>query len=110
MRVGAFISGGFIETHAKVNAGKKLVGIVHIADWLATLCALAGVDPHDARAAKAGLPPIDSLNMWDYFSGKTASSPRTAVQLSEYAYVFSCSWPCSPAAYILPCWLASAGT
>ena len=50
MRVGAFISGGFLRAHAKAGtAGSALSGIIHIADWYATLCALAGVDPFDAR-------------------------------------------------------------
>lgn len=31
--------------------------------------AIAGVDPHDAASAAAGLPQIDSINMWPLLSG-----------------------------------------
>ena len=49
----------------------------------ATFCALAGVDPSDSRAALAGLPPIDSLNLWPLVSGANATSPRTEVVLGS---------------------------
>ena len=39
-------------------------GYIHLADWYATFCHLAGADAADARAAKAGLPPVDSMDMW----------------------------------------------
>ena len=87
VRVGAFIAGGFMQTHAQVNIGRSLDGIIHIADWYSTLAALAGVRPFDDRAADAGLPPIDSINQWDYISGKRRDSPRTAAQLSRSAYL-----------------------
>ncbi len=66
----AFASGGFIPETQKVN------GYMHIADWYSTFCALAGVDPTDESAAKAKLPPIDSLNMWPLISGENLTSPR----------------------------------
>jgi len=87
VRVGAFISGGFMQMHAQANVGRSLGGIIHIADWLSTLCALAGVSPFDDRAASAGLPPIDSINQWDYLSGKRQDSSRTTAQLSRSAYL-----------------------
>lgn len=76
-----------MQTHAQVNIGRSLGGIIHIADWFSTLCALAGVSPFDDRAASAGLPPIDSINQWDYISGKRHDSPRTTAQLSRSAYL-----------------------
>ena len=87
VRVGAFISGGFMQLHARVNVGRSLGGIIHIADWFGTLCALAGVSPFDDRAASAGLPQIDSINQWEYLSGKRQDSPRTTAQLSRSAYL-----------------------
>merc|ERR1712228_1028104 len=51
-------------------------GMVHIADWYATLCGLAGVDPTDRWAAASGLPPIDSLDVWPMLSGSNLTSPR----------------------------------
>ena len=44
---------------------------------------IAGVDPTDHRAASAGLPPIDSVNHWDFLTGKTHDSPRTAIPLGS---------------------------
>lgn len=58
-----------------------------LSDWYSTLCALAGVDPHDGRAASAGLPGIDSLSQWDYLSGKSNDSARTTAHLSHQAYL-----------------------
>lgn len=55
--------------------------------WYATLCALAGVDAHDARAAAAGLPAVDSIDLWPYLSGNVTASPRSDVHLSATAYV-----------------------
>ena len=58
IRVNAFVSGGFLP--AKMQ-GQKITGKIHLADWYATFCAIAGVNPTDERAAKAKLPPIDSM-------------------------------------------------
>jgi arylsulfatase I/J len=41
------------------------------------------VDPTDNRAALAGLPPIDSLNMWPLISGATTVSPRVDVVIGS---------------------------
>ena len=44
---------------------------------------LAGVDPIDDRAAKANLPPIDSLSVWPLISGQNSSSPRMDIPISN---------------------------
>ena len=51
-------------------------------DWYATFCHLAGVDPADKRAKAAGLPPVDSINMWPLLSGENATSPRETLLVS----------------------------
>lgn len=56
---------------------------MHIADWYATLCSLAGVDPTDTWAAASGLPPIDSLDMWPLLSGSTRTSPRDSFLVTK---------------------------
>ena len=38
---------------------------------------LAGVDPTDHAAAAAGLPPIDSFDLWPLLSGANTTAPRT---------------------------------
>ena len=85
VRVNAFVSGGFLPGKMR---GQKTEGYVHMADWYATFCALAGVDPTDGKAAKAKLPPIDSLNMWPLISGQNSTSPRVDVPIS-YATLIS---------------------
>eukprot|EP00041_Stephanoeca_diplocostata_P005929 m.71207 g.71207 ORF g.71207 m.71207 type:complete len:409 (-) comp16081_c0_seq6:39-1265(-) len=79
IRVNAFLSGPYLQQQAPAMIGQKLEGFVSICDYYATFARLAGQDPTDHRAALAGLPPIDSIDMWDYFTGKTTSSPRTEI-------------------------------
>ncbi|XP_065839147.1 arylsulfatase B-like isoform X2 [Oscarella lobularis] len=78
VRVNAFVSGGFVPESMR---GKKLNGSIAVCDWYATFCHFAGVDPSDAKAAAAKLPPIDSMNMWPYVSGQVTTSPRQDVPI-----------------------------
>ena len=80
IRVNAFVTGGYLPENMR---GQKTEGYIHIADWYATFCALAGVDPTDKRAEKAKLPPIDSMNMWPFVSGQNSTSPRTDIPASK---------------------------
>ena len=80
VRVNALVAGGFLPTQMR---GQKTDGYIHIADWYATFCAIAGVDSTDKRAAKANLPPIDSMNMWPLISGQNSTSPRVDIPLSH---------------------------
>ena len=73
MRVPAFVAGGFLPAASR---GATLGGFVASADWYTTFCRLAGVDPADARAAAAGLPPVDGLDVWPVLSGARATSGR----------------------------------
>ena len=79
IRVNAFVSGGYLP---EAMRGQKSEEYIHITDWYATFCALAGVDPTDEAAAKAKLPPIDSMNMWPLISGDNSTSPRTDIPAS----------------------------
>ena len=79
VRVNAFVSGGYLPENMR---GKKTEGYIHIADWYATFCSLAGVDPTDKKAAKVNLPPIDSLNMWPLISGQNSTSPRVDIPVT----------------------------
>ena len=76
IRVAAFASGGFLPAAAR---GTTNDGIVHIADWYGTYATLAGVDPTDAAAAAAGLPPVDSVNVWPLVSRANLTSPRAEI-------------------------------
>ena len=80
VRVNAYVSGGYLPEKRR---GQKTEGYIHIADWYSTFCALGGVDPTDEIAAKAKLPPIDSLNMWPLISGQNSTSPRTDIPVTH---------------------------
>lgn len=81
-RVAAFASGGFLP---EAMRGTSVSGMIHVADWYATFCALAGVeDVTDRSAAAAGLPPLDSVDVSGLLLGTNATSPRTEVVLSAF--------------------------
>ena len=84
IRVNAFVSGGYLPEKMR---GQKTDGYIHLTDWYATFCSLAGVDPTDERAAKAKLPPIDSMDMWPLISGQNSTSPRTDIPASNFTLV-----------------------
>ena len=84
IRVNGFVSGGYLPEKMR---GQKTDGYIHIADWYATFCNLAGVDPTDERAAEAKLPPIDSLNMWPMISGQNMTSPRVDIPASYFTLI-----------------------
>ena len=80
IRLNAFASGGFLPAALR---GTTYEGLMHLEDVYATLCALAGVDAADKRAAAAGLPPIDSLDMSPVLLGVNATSPRTEIVIGS---------------------------
>jgi arylsulfatase B len=71
IRVNAFVAGGVVPASRRGGIEASLTAVW---DWYATYAHLAGIDPTDHTAASAGLPPIDSVNMWPLISGKRASS------------------------------------
>ena len=79
VRVNALVTGGYLPEKMR---GKKTEEYVHIADWYATFCALANVDPTDEKAEEANLPPIDSINVWPLISGQQSQSHRKDVPIS----------------------------
>jgi arylsulfatase B len=80
IRVNALVGGGALPA---ARRNQTETGLIGMEDWYATFCALAGTDPTDDRAAAAGLPPIDSLNMWELLSGTNLTSPRSEVILGS---------------------------
>jgi len=79
IRASAFISGGFLPSSV---IGQVIEEPVHIADWYGTYCALGDVDPYDPIAAAAGLPPVDSVNLWPLVSFANKTSPRWEIPVS----------------------------
>lgn len=86
IRVAALLAGGALPEAVR---GGTLEGFIHEADWYATFCYLAGVDPTDDAAAEAGLPPIDSLNVWPLISGANLTSPRVEWSLTPFGEDFT---------------------
>lgn len=80
IRANAFVTGGLLPPHV---LGTKQAGLMAGWDWYATYCALANVDPTDHKAHAAGLPPIDSHNLWPLLSGQATASPRTELAIGD---------------------------
>jgi len=71
IRVCSFASGGWLPSEVR---GTKHEGLVAAWDWYATFSELAGVDPTDARAAAASLPPIDSVSLASVLMGRQSGT------------------------------------
>jgi len=83
VRVASFAAGGLIP---KSMHGNSVSGLISIADWYSTFCSLAGIqDIEDVRAAKAGLPALDSVDVTDLLLGRNETSPRTEIALSAFS-------------------------
>ena len=75
VRALAFANGGLIPEKMR---GTKTEGIIHIADWYATFCKLAGVDPSDSGPGKF---PVDGLDVWPIISGESTKTPHDEIVL-----------------------------
>lgn len=80
VRANAFVSGGFLPEAVR---GTRTSQLTAIEDWYTTIAKLAGADPVDERAAAAGLPPVEGVDLWPLLSGVNATSPRTEVWLGH---------------------------
>lgn len=78
VRANGFVAGGLLPPAVR---GTRVEGFTAVEDFYSTFAALAGVDPTDHRAAAAGLPPVDGLNLWPMLSGANLTSPRTELVL-----------------------------
>ena len=76
----AWASGGVVPA---AMHGSKLAGLMAVWDAYATFAALAGADVTDRRAAAAGLPPVDSIDLWPYLAGKVHMSPRRQIEIGS---------------------------
>lgn len=84
VRVNAFVAGGYLPS---IMQGKTVSTYMHIADWYATFCDIAGLDPTDHEAAAANLPPIDSISQWAVLNGSTTVGSRSEIHLSSQALI-----------------------
>lgn len=89
-RVAAWVNGGLLPNTVR---GGTITALIHMADWYATVCGLANVDPRDSSALDAGLPPIDSLDQWPILSRPADSK---LVVRKELVTGFTCrTAPCT---------------
>jgi len=79
IRGNAFVSGGWLPPAVR---GTKYDGLIALWDWYATFASLAGVDPTDFRAARAQLPPIDSIDMSAVLLGTAVHPPRLELPIA----------------------------
>ena len=73
VRVNAFVSGGALPESRR---GLTLKQLSTVWDWYATYAGISK-SVSDARAAAAGLPPVESVNQWPYLIGENSTEPRT---------------------------------
>lgn len=71
----AFTSGGLIPENMR---GKSTDGFIHIADWYATFCKLAGIDLYDSGPGKF---PVDGMDVWPIISGINSITPHSEIVL-----------------------------
>eukprot|EP00966_Prymnesium_polylepis_P221491 5123631-Prymnesium_polylepis.1 len=69
--------------------GTRLDGLIALWDWYRTLAeGVGGLNEiTDKRAAAARLPPLDSINVWPYLTGKQPLSPRRTLELGASSCV-----------------------
>jgi arylsulfatase I/J len=81
LRVNAFVSGGLLPAAVR---GSKQSGLMAAWDMFATVASLAGVtDIEDHRGTSAGLPPVDSKDMWPLIIGRVNASPRQELAIGD---------------------------
>lgn len=84
LRANSWVTGGLIPSSMR---GKESNALMHIADWYATFCHLAGVDPKDDAETAVDLPGVDSINQWPVISGETKKNQRTWIQSSPVTLI-----------------------
>ena len=70
--------------------GATEAGYIHACDWYRTILGLAGLTDAqitDQRAAAAGFPPLDSLDVWPLLAGTASAPPMTTERLLDGAPV-----------------------
>jgi len=81
IRVAGLVSGGVLPPQRR---GQREEALVTGWDWYSTYVqGVAGRDPTDHRAAAAGLPAIDSVDMWPLLTGTNSTGPRSEVIIGD---------------------------
>jgi len=78
-------SGGFVPPAMRgTHTGDKFV---HIADWYATFCVLAGVDPSNVVVLDGKPREIDGVDVWPLLTGTNSTPPRRLTPTTEVSIV-----------------------
>lgn len=79
----AFVNGGLLPANRRgLTLGNG--SYMHIVDLYATFLARAGLNPSDGNSS--GPSPIDSIDMWDWWTGASSASPRGSMVLDHNMY------------------------
>ena len=81
----AFVSGGVVP--ASLRGTTSGTSIVHVADWYATFCRQAGVDPKDSAYVNGGYRSIDSVDVWPMLTKANATQPRYHTPTTEASII-----------------------
>jgi len=89
VRVSAFASGGLIPMDRRNSVE---TGLMHVADWYATFCNLAGCDsPSDPAAKGAVFPDVSSVDqLWTVLHGDPSPRQNLPLPISPNALI---QWP-----------------
>ena len=71
----------------EADASTFLIWQVHIADWYATYCALAGAPIADDPIIAGAPRPIDGVDVWPLLTGSNLSQPRPLTVITEVSAI-----------------------
>ena len=95
-RVPSFVTGGLLP---RTQAGKVHDGLLHIVDWHATICRLAGVDP--ASGEPDAVAELDGISAWPWISGQVAESGRTSMVYDHRMFLNASRLPANKTCHLV---------
>lgn len=94
-RIPSFVTGGILPSK---QIGKVHDGLIHIVDWHATICELAGVNPTSLEPN--AVSPLDGMSAWSWISGQTENSKRTRM-VYDHRMFLNASKPNGQGCYLI---------
>lgn len=81
LRVTSFVAGGLLPASVR---GTKLNTTIHLSDWYATFCELAGIPQSDeGTPGDAPINGVDGLSLWPLLSGGEAGDTPTETRRQQ---------------------------
>lgn len=81
----AFVSGGVVP--ASLRGSTSGTSLIHVADWYATFCRQAGVDPKDSAYVNGAYRDINSVDIWPMLTKVNATQPRLVTPTTEASII-----------------------